>query len=348
MELRNMFIGEDAALTDALAALNGVGGQVLFVLREEKLLAAVTDGDIRRYIIKTGSVEAKVREVANYSPKYLVEENAGEAHAMMKRYGIPAVPVVDGDMRIQRVIFREAEAAQDACGALDAPVVINAGGKGTRLYPYTKILPKPLIPIGDEPIAEIIIKRFRHMGCARFYMILNHKKNMIKAYFGEAEKDYALEFIDEDAPLGTGGGLSLLKGRVEETFVFANCDTVIEEDFCKIFKAHRESGNLITMIAALKHFDIPYGVVQTGENGCITGFEEKPQMSFLTNTGCYIVEPEVISHMRPGEAVAFPAVIERCRQAGEPVGIYPISEHEWLDMGQFQSMEEMRKRLENE
>src|SRR5699024_336047 len=133
---------------------------------------------------------------------------------------------------------------------MDIPVVIMAGGLGTRLYPYTKILPKPLIPIGDTPIIEMIMDRFHVAGADQFHLIVNHKKNMIKAYINELDKDYKVDYADEDFPLGTGGGLSLLKGKVRSNFVLSNCDILIEEDYNKIIEYHNENNNFITMVCA--------------------------------------------------------------------------------------------------
>jgi len=221
-----------------------------------------------------------------------------------------------------------------------------AGGLGTRLYPYTKILPKPLIPIGEIPIVEHIMNRFHLYGSTQFYLIVNHKKNMIKAYFNEIERNYKVSYIDEDKPLGTGGGLSLLKGKINSTFILSNCDILIEEDYEKIYDYHKKEKNLITMICSLKNIQIPYGVIEIGENGEIESMKEKPELSFFTNTGMYIVEPKVIEELKNDMSIGFPDIIESYMSQGEKVGIYPISESSWLDMGQLDEMEEMRRTLE--
>ena len=229
---------------------------------------------------------------------------------------------------------------------VDIPVVMMAGGLGTRLYPYTKILPKPLIPVGERPISELIIDRFREFGCHRFTMVVNYKKGMIKSYFGDLEKDYALDFVDETRFMGTGGGLCLLKGRMDSPFFFTNCDTLLDLDFGDLYEKHRERGNLITMVCAFKHFTVPYGVVELGEDGGIAAMREKPELNFLTNTGVYVVEPRVVEEMQDGESIGFPDVIDRYRAAGERVGVYPINESAWMDMGQMEELEKMRRRLE--
>ena len=169
----------------------------------------------------------------------------------------------------------------------------------------------------------------------------------IKAYFGELEADYHVHFVDEDIPLGTGGGVSLLKGIIKDTFILTNCDNIVEDDYSKIYEYHKEHKNLITMICSLKNFSIPYGVVNLANEGTIKSMEEKPTFSFFTNTGCYIVEPEVINDIPEGTFMGFPDMIEKYRSEGKNVGVYPISENAWLDMGEMDALEKMRAHLEN-
>ena len=322
-------------------------GKFFFVTRNGLFVAAITDGDIRRWILKKGYLEAKVKEVANYSPKYLMEEDKKKAKEFMKFHSIEALPIINKDNSIISVVLRNEEEIKST-RKLNTPIVIMAGGLGTRLYPYTKILPKALIPIGEIPIVEHIINKFFSYGSSQFFLIVNHKKNMIKAYFSENEKEYIVNFIDEDKPLGTGGGLSLLKGKIKSTFILSNCDIIIEEDYEKIYDYHKKEKNLITMICSLKKIKIPYGVIEISKTGKIESMREKPEISFFTNTGMYIVEPSIISELDEDFYIGFPDIIEQYRTKGEKIGVYPISEHSWMDMGQIDELEEMRKRLESE
>ncbi len=344
MNLETLCIREDVRLIDAMEALDKGGRRILFIVEDERLLAVLTDGDVRRFILKSGDLNAPVKDVANYSPKFLIEEQIPQAKQFLKQHSIEALPVLDDQGRILSVVFWDDQKISRHAN-LTVPVVIMAGGLGTRLYPYTKILPKPLIPIGDLPIAQHIIDRFCDFGIRRFFMIVNHKKNMIKAYFNEIEKEYTIQFVDEEIPLGTGGGLSLLKGEINETFILSNCDILIEADYAQIVKFHQDSGNKITMIASTKRVKIPYGVVEVDSLGQIASMQEKPELSFLTNTGIYIVEPDVIDSMNVGENIGFPDVMTRIQKAGAKVGIYPISESAWMDMGELDQMEAMRERL---
>lgn len=344
MNISDILIDENCSMIEAMQILDKTSKKVLFVEKNDKLLASITDGDIRRWILAKGNLDAKVKDIANYNPKFLYEKDKLKSREYMKQHFIEALPLVDKNKKIVSIMLLNEEDIETK-KELNIPVVIMAGGLGTRLYPYTKILPKPLIPIGDIPIAEHIINRFRKYGCKDFFMIVNHKKNMIKAYFNEIEKDYNVTYVDEDKPLGTGGGITLIKGQINTTFILSNCDILIEEDYEKIYKYHKKENNLITMICSLKNIKIPYGVVEIGQNGEIDKMREKPEISFFTNTGCYIVEPEVISELKENEFIGFPDIIEKHKEAGKKIGVYPISENAWMDMGQLDELEEMRKRL---
>lgn len=344
MNIIDFLIDESITVLQAMQKLGVVAKKVLFVTRDNKFIASITDGDIRRWILKGGSLDTKVKNVANYSPKTVSSSDKHSAKALMKKYSIEAIPVVDNNGQIVSVaLWNDLEIKKET--NLDLPVVIMAGGLGTRLYPYTKILPKPLIPIGEIPIVEHIINKFNTFGITNFHLIVNHKKNMIKAYFNEIEKDYNVYFTDEDTPLGTGGGLSLLKDEINDTFILSNCDILIEEDYEAIYNHHKSEKNTITMICSLKTTKIPYGVVEIGQNGEIESMREKPELSFFTNTGVYICESSVIKELEENKSIGFPDIIESYMQKGQKVGVYPINENSWMDMGEFDKMDEMRDRL---
>jgi dTDP-glucose pyrophosphorylase len=344
MDVKDFLINEDNTMIEAMELLDSIAKKVLFVTKQEKLTAAITDGDIRRWILRKGNLDAKVKDIANYNPKFLFEKSKALAKEYMKKMSIEALPIVDNNMQIISVVLWNDKELEKRI-KINVPIVIMAGGLGTRLYPYTKILPKPLIPIGEIPISEHIINRFHSYGCKDFYLIVNHKKNMIKAYFNEIAKDYNVTYVNEDKPLGTGGGLSLLKGRIDTTFILSNCDILIEEDYEKIYKFHKREKNLITMVCSLKQIKIPYGVIEINENGEIECMREKPELSLFTNTGMYVVEPKVVEELEDNQAIGFPDIIGKYKLAGKKIGIYPISENRWMDMGQLDEMENMWKKM---
>ncbi|MEG0484757.1 MAG: sugar phosphate nucleotidyltransferase [Oscillospiraceae bacterium] len=345
MKIDELIISEECTALEAMHRLDETGLRIVFIAPDGVLKAVVTDADLRRFVLKGGMLTENVSAMANYSPRSLPVSERSRAKEYLLSKSIDAVPLLDKEGRIQDIVFVN-DLDVDTRKKADIPVVITAGGLGTRLYPYTKILPKPLIPVGELPIVEHIIERFKGFGCSEFSMIVNYKKSMIKSYFSEVEKDYSLEFIDEDTPLGTGGGLSLLKGKLNRPFFFTNCDCLIDADYGDIYKFHRENKNIITMVCAFKHFTIPYGVIDLDTEGGIKNITEKPEMNFLTNTGIYLVEPRVVEEMEYGVACGFPDIIEKYRTAGEKVGVYPVSENSWMDMGQLEELETMRRRLE--
>jgi dTDP-glucose pyrophosphorylase len=343
LDVKDFLIDENATMIEAMELLDKVAKKVLFIVRDEQFVATLTDGDIRRWILKKGNLDAQVKDIANYNPKYIYEKDKVSAKDFMSKYSIEALPILNNEHDIVSVVLWNDEIIRQK--NLQAPVVIMAGGLGTRLYPYTKVLPKPLIPIGEIPIAEHIINSFNEYGNNQYYLVVNHKKNMIKAYFNEIEKNYEVHYIDEDRPLGTGGGLSLLKGKITSTFILTNCDILIKEDYEKIYDYHKKEKNLITMVCSLKNIKIPYGVIQISDTGEIEEMKEKPKFSFFTNTGMYVVEPKVIEELEENTVIGFPDIIEKYKAVGEKIGVYPVSENAWLDMGQIEEMEKMTKRL---
>ena len=349
MDISKFIIDESSTVLDAMKQLDKVGKKILFVVKKDKLFAALTDGDIRRWVIAKGDLKSPIKMLANYSPLYKhLNDEREVVMQYMRDNSIEALPLLNDEGEVKKIVFWDNTECGYMMNKVSLPVVMMAGGYGKRLYPYTNILPKPLIPIGEIPIAEHIINNFYKQGCEAFYLIVNYKKNMIKAYFNEVKKKYRVFYVDEDIPLGTGGGLGLLKGKIDSTFILTNCDILIREDFFEIYEFHKQQKNLITMVCSLKNFLFPYGVVEMGDDGCVEEMMEKPEIPILTNTGCYIVEQKIMEYLTEEEVVSFPEIIMRCKNRGERVGVYPIGENAWLDMGQFDEMENMKKQLKLE
>ena len=174
---------------------------------------------------------------------------------------------------------------------------------------------------------------------------MNYKKDLMKAYFHDIDTRYDITWYDEEKPLGTGGGLSLLKGKMKETFFFANCDALLTANYESLLKFHKENSNSITMVCAYKNLNIPYGVVEIGVNGSIERMKEKPLLSFLINTGIYIVEPDVVDDIEDDTPMGFPDIVEMERRKGKKVAVFPVSENDWMDMGQLSELEKMRAKL---
>lgn len=322
---------------------------ILFVVKQDnKLVGVVTDGDIRRWLIKTGDLQGCVDKIMNPSPRVLYRKDVKMAQEYMTKYHITALPIITTKGSLNDIVFLQQEITEpieENAGLEGVTVVVMAGGKGTRLYPYTKILPKPLIPIGDIPIMERIIDQFRDVGVMKFYATVNYRKSMIKSYFNDQETDYDICYVEENKPLGTAGSLKLLPERFDKPFVVTNCDILIHADYSDIYKYHLESGNELTIVSALKNILVPYGVIHSSENGIVESMEEKPRLSYFVNTGMYILNPELVDDIPQDEFFHMTHLADKLMKEGRRVGMYPISEDSFLDMGEFEEMHRMEDKL---
>lgn len=345
MNYKQYLIGKDAKVKDAMKKIDSVKPKILFVVENEKLIGALTDGDVRRYLLAGGKVTDDVDKACNKKPKRIAHSKEEAIEMLDKNY--IAIPVINKD-GVLLDVYVGSNKDNKTQKKINIPVVINAGGKGTRLDPFTKVLPKPLIPVGDLPIIEHIMQRYETAGCNDFHIIVNYKKELMKSYFKEIDREYKISWTDETEPLGTGGGLSLLKNKLKDTFFFICCDSLILADYSDIVDFHKKKKNDITMICAKKKIAIPYGVVNTDKENGLDSIEEKPELSFLTNTAMYVVEPSVLKDMKRNEKVDFPDIVKIEKEKGKKIGVYTVEEDEWLDMGQMPELEKMRIRLYGE
>ena len=348
-QLMPYFINKTNTVVEALQKIDLNGKQLLFVVdKNRKLEGIITDGDIRRWLIKTGELQGTVAEFMNPNPKVIYRKDVKGAVDFMNAAKITAVPVITSKGIVSDIIFRDAPTThveELETSLSDVPVVIMAGGKGTRLYPYTKILPKPLIPIGDVPIMERIIDKFRDVGVRDFFATVNYRKSMIKSYFNDQVPDYNICYVEEEKPLGTAGSLKLIPERFDKPFIVTNCDILIHADYNDIYKYHMESGNELTIVSALKNIVVPYGVIHSSENGTIESMEEKPKLSYFVNTGMYILNPSLVDDIPQGEFFHMTHLADKLMSEGRRVGMYPISEDSFLDMGEFEEMHRMEEKL---
>lgn len=348
MELKELFINEEITIKDAIKRLDETAKKILLVTdSNNKLLGIITDGDIRRWILRNGDLLEKVSLIMNTSPIFIYESNVSFARQIMKDEMIEAVPVLNEKKEVTNIIFwnDRFNTKLNYFEKMNNPVVIMAGGEGRRLEPFTKILPKPLIPIGDTPIVERIINRFNEYGCTDFHLTVNYKKDMIKAYFNDIERDYSVNYVEESKPLGTAGSLYLLEDQLKDTFFVSNCDILIDGNYSDMLKYHKENKNKITLITSLRHYTIPYGVIKIDENSVVKEIIEKPEYDYLVNTGMYLLEPECLKDIPENTFFHITELINKYVEENEKVGIYPVSENSWLDMGQFKEMENMIEKL---
>lgn len=347
--LKKALIKPSCTVKHALQQMDSMGEKTLLIVNDHnRLLGTVTDGDIRRWILKGRNLRESISEVMNCEPLSLKKDFDLElAKKLMIKQEVGCLPVLDEDKTVISAVWWVDlfENKPKRLKALKLPVVIMAGGEGSRLAPFTKILPKPLMPIGETPIIELIINRFLDYGCKDFYLSVNYKSNIIKAYFSDFEPQYKITFVQESKPLGTAGSLHLLENRIKKTFFLSNCDIFIEADYADVLKFHKQRKNKITLVSSMKNFTIPYGVCEIEDGGVLRSIREKPEYDLLVNTGMYVLEPAVLKDIPKNQFYNITDVINDYLEKEEKIGVYPISEKSWFDIGQLEPLQEMLKRF---
>lgn len=339
-QFENILIPKSSSVKEAMKLLDKTAEKILFVVEgNNKLIGSLSDGDIRRWILKDGDLNSTIDKVCfknTYSVQAGYDLNLVKEEILKRK--IVYVPVLNYQNEIIEFLvwdkLFEGKIIRKTKNKIDAEVVIMAGGKGTRLDPFTRILPKPLIPIGDKSILEIIIEKFTDYHHDRFFISVNHKAKIIKSYFEEIQPDYKLIFIEEDKPLGTIGSLKKLEGKVTKNILLTNCDIIIETDYSDLLKYHKENGNDITIVASLKHYNIPYGICEIENGGKLIDIKEKPEYDLLVNTGMYVLNPDVLKFIPENEFYHITHLIENIKSSRK-IGIYPTSENSWIDIGEW-------------
>lgn len=331
-------ITSSTKLIDVLKKMDETNHKLLLVADEDNFVGVVSIGDLQRCILKCIDLNTEVREIIR--PDILF---ASESDSMQKikdemvKFRMEFMPIVTSDNKLKDVIFWEdIFPSEMAVVNLESkvPVVIMAGGLGTRLKPLTNVIPKPLVPIGDKTIIEYIIDRFEAVGCDDFYCSVNYKADILKYYLESKQKK--MSYFQEPQPLGTAGSLYLLKDKLTGTFFVINCDILVDVDLAELMKFHKNSGNVITMVSVIKNLQIPYGTLKTKENGELVELQEKPNEMYQINSGLYVLEPEVFDYIEDNKFLHITTLIEKLMANGKRVGVFPVNEHSWTDMGNWE------------
>lgn len=340
-EFQSILIQQGATVKDAMKQLDISAEKILFVIDNQScLIGSLTDGDIRRWILSEGKLTDKV-EVVCFKDTFFTKAkyDIDEIKEDILRRKIVYVPVLDDNKKIIEFIIWDklfdGKLKRISKEKLHIPVVIMAGGKGTRLEPFTRILPKPLIPIGDKPIIELIIDIFHEYGISDFFISVNHKSRMIKAYFEEINPEYSITYLEEKTPSGTAGSLSLIPKKIDQELIITNCDIIIREDISKILEYHRVNNLDMTLVGAIRHYNIPYGVCKIENGGALTEIVEKPEYDCIVNTGMYIINGSLLPLVPKDTFFHMTDLVEKLKKDKRKIGVYPVSEKSWIDVGEW-------------
>lgn len=340
-KIQRVVILPEKSILKALKKMDVLGVKSLMVVDSERIFNGVLSiGDIQRAILRNETLDTKIASILRPNPKVgEIGISRREVKNLMSTYRMEFLPVLDTNKKLVDCFFWEAFFPSKQLPIntnLDIPVVIMAGGMGTRLKPLTNVFPKPLLPIGDKTIIEEIMDRFTAVGCHQFHLSVNYKADTIKHYFHQLNSDsYNIDYFQEEKPLGTAGSLYLIKDKINSTFFVSNCDIIVEEDYSEIYRYHKENKNELTIVSALKHYPIPYGTIKTIEDGMLNELIEKPELTFQINTGFYILEPHLLKEIPENEFFHITTLIENIQKREGRVGVFPISEGSWKDIGEW-------------
>lgn len=338
--IEDISVDKESSILKVLKKMDELDMKLLIISEKKSFKSVISIGDIQRAIIKGKPLETPVKDILRDEITVCFENDSKEKiKSEMIFYRSEFMPILNGNNEITDIVFWNDIFGESKIGHstdLKIPVVIIAGGEGVRLKPLTNIIPKPLVPLGDKSIVEQIIDSFVKRGAEKFYMLINYKAAMIENYFADLKnKKFSAEFVREKKPMGTAGSLHLMKGKIKETFFVSNCDILIDQDYYKVLEYHRQNRNELTIIGALKHLNIPYGTLEVIKGGLLKELREKPDITFMVNTGMYILEPHLLKEIPKNKFFHITDLISNIKKRKGRVGVFPVSEMSWLDIGDW-------------
>ena len=350
--MKNLLIKQNSNIKSALKQMSKIGEKCLIVVdNKNKLLGTLSDGDVRKAILSGKIHKSKINEYYQKKPTFLRKENysLSQAKHIFLKKRIDVIPIVEKSKKVFDVITFENIFKKNKNNVrsktFSKTVIIMAGGRGSRLEPFTNVLPKPLVPINDKPVIEHIIEKYVENNVSNFFITSNYKSKIIKAYLRETKPKFKLSFVDEPKPLGTAGGLSLLEGKIKKPFIVANCDTIININFDDLMHFHISNGNDATLVVSSKEHVIPYGTCQLTKKGYLQKIVEKPKLDFFINVGLYVLNPNLIKLIPKNKAYDMTHLIQLLKTKKKQVGVYPIDNESWIDVGQWSEYRKAVERL---
>lgn len=335
---RDILVRKDATILESIKVIDAGAIQIALVVDDDRrLIGTVTDGDIRRAILRNVPLTEPVATAMNPQPTTVrMDEDRETVLAKMRVKQLRQIPVLDDDGRVVSV-----EVMEELLGSARRPnwVVLMAGGAGTRLYPLTEDCPKPLLKVGNKALLETIVENFVQYGFHRFFISVNYKAEMILEHFGDGSRwGIDIQYLHERRKLGTAGCLSLLPERPTEPFFVMNGDLLTNVNFNHLLEFHREHKAAATMCVREYDFQVPYGVVRLDEHKVLS-IDEKPIHRFFVNAGIYVLEPKALDVVEAERSLDMTTLLETMMGNGEETSVFPIREY-WRDIGRPDDFEQ--------
>lgn len=342
MDFTPLVISPDATVRGALEQIDRGGSQLALVVLDGRLSGVVSDGDVRRGLLRGVGLDDPVTHVVNTHPASVSPTADQDEVARLKKLrGVRYIPVVDSDGILIDLIGPDEVVAAE----LTTPVVLMAGGRGQRLYPLTKDIPKPMVPVGGVPMIEVILRRLRAQGFRRIHVSVNYLGHVIEEYLGDGSAlGLEIDYLHETTPLGTAGALAQLKGRMSEPFIVMNSDLLTDVDLRRMLTFHRKVSDGGTVGVREYTFEIPFGVVRLSGDA-VQSLAEKPQHRELVSAGIYVLDPTALTHLTEDEYLDMPTLLAQLIDAGRTVGAFTINE-DWIDIGRVEDLERARASAE--
>ncbi|MCF8295998.1 MAG: NTP transferase domain-containing protein [Saprospiraceae bacterium] len=336
-KLDNLLVNKEITILSALKKMDEIKQKLLIVVTDGKFDGLVSIGDLQRAIIKNLPMNTPIKRVMRRDIKYgKIEDSRKRIKEIMLNFRIEYMPILNDRSELVDLVFWEEiiEEEFNTKWQLKNPVVIMAGGEGKRLRPLTNVIPKPLFPYEDKTIIEKLLESYYEEGAREFYISVNFKKKMIKEYLSY-QKKYQITYLEEEEPYGTAGSLKYLQNMVTRPFFVNNCDIIIKHNYGEIMDFHQKAGNAVTLVAAVKNIKIPYGTVETGPEGRLINLIEKPEITYMINTGLYILNPEVLELIPSGKIFNMTDLFSALKNNQGKIGVFPVSEKTWEDIGEW-------------
>ena len=340
----SIFVLKSSKAIEAIKAINNNDAHFALVVdNKQKLIGTVTDGDIRRGLLKGNSLESNVGEFMNSKFRYISEDEVNKININeVFDNGIKQIPLLDKLGRVKKILKKEEISHRKS---LINTAVIMAGGKGTRLRPHTSNCPKPMLLIQGRPMLEIILRKCINSGFSNFFFSVNYLKDQIIDYFDDGSKwGVKINYLLEDSPLGTAGSLKLIPKSFKDPFLVLNGDIITELDLNALVNFHKKCSASITVAAKNEVNTIPYGVIYTSGLDLVK-IVEKPVQNFLVSAGVYVINPEIIEFIKENEYFDMPNLINTAKENCFKVVTFPIYEY-WQDVGIPETLKKVSKNLD--
>ena len=352
--MKDIIVNKNCTIKQALKQMNNSTFKCLIVINSKKnFLGTLTDGDLRRGLIKNSNLLKSINNLYNKNSYFVYENKYNPSYVIkkLKSKKLILVPVVDNKNKLVDFITSNKLLlikTKKKIKNINIPVVIMAGGKGTRLFPFTDVLPKPLIPINNKTVVELIIENYTKFNIKNFTISINFKSKILKAFFEEINPKYNVNFIEEKKPLGTAGSLSLLNYKTKGSFILCNCDILAKYNVNKFYTFHKKNNFDITILSSKNNFNVPYGSILFDQDKDFIKIQEKPIYTNYINIGVYLINFRVLQNIKKNKFLHITDLINNNKKFNLKIGVHLIKEENWKDIGQWDQFHKSVRLMNND